>query len=178
MRTDERSNESIARIGELVRKTESLLDPAARAVAIDLVQAVMDLHASALERILELAARESPSGNLTGAMSSDDLVSGILVLHGLHPDDLETRVRRTLQKLRVYFDSRGAGIELIGFKGEALQLRFVGSRPGAGTAAKQLIEDAIYEAAPEIATLTIEGIEERQDAGFVPLSALAPVHNL
>jgi hypothetical protein len=78
------SKESIARIDELVGKVQALPDRAASALALELVKAVMDLHAEALDRMLEIA---SASPETLRTMGNDDLVSPVLVLHGLHPDD-------------------------------------------------------------------------------------------
>ena len=163
-----------ARIDELVRTTESLADPFARALAIDLVQAVMGLHATALSRILEIVS----AGGTLEAMAADDFVSSVLVLHGLHPDNLGTRVDRAIEKLRRFFDPRGAGITLLQADSELVRVRFTGARPGSGAAAKQVIEDVIYEAAPEIAALVIEGVDEQRESGFVPLTDLVPAQQV
>jgi len=159
----------IGRIEELVRRVESLPDPSARDAAVDLVQGVMGLHAAALERVLEIVAAQGREA--VAALADDDLISSVLCLHGLHPDDLPTRVRRAMDKLHRYFDSRGSGIVLLELNAESVRVRFTGTRPGSGPAAKQIIEETIYEAAPEIGTLIIEGVEER-DPGFVPLADL------
>jgi hypothetical protein len=96
----------------------------------------------------------------------------VLVLHGIHPDDFETRVARAIDKLEHFFDSRGAGIQVLEAAPELIRLRFNGSRPGSGPAARKTIEDAIYEAAPEVGELIVEGIEMQQEPGFVPLASL------
>jgi hypothetical protein len=164
------SKESIARIDQLVASVQALPDPSARAVAVELVQAVMSLHASALERMLEVVATSAPEA--VELFAADDLVSSVLVLHGLHPDDFETRLARAIDGLLRFFDSRGAGIEVLDAGPEAVRVRFTGSRPGAGAAARRVIEDAIYEAAPEVGELIVEGVEEEPEAGFVPLASL------
>jgi len=163
--------ESIARIEELVRRIESLPDPSARRAAVDLVQAVMGLHEAALARMLEVVAAAGNGAATMEAMAADDLISSVLCLHGVHPDDVETRLRRAIDKLHRYFDSRGAGIVLLEFNPELVRVRYTGTRAGSGAAAKQVIEETIYEAAPEIVNLVIEGTEER-DPGFVPLANL------
>jgi hypothetical protein len=154
-------------IEELVRKVETLPDGGA---AVELVQALMALHADAIARMLEIAG-----ANAVAAMAEDELVSSVLALHGLHPHDFETRVRRAIDKLQLHFDSRGAGIELLDVGSGMVRLRFTGSRPGSGAAAQRLIEDVLYEAAPEIEELVIEGVEQPRPPGFVPLSDLAAV---
>jgi hypothetical protein len=153
-----------ARIDELVQQVEALPDPAARALAIDLVQAVMSLHASALERILALAPEAAAT------IAADDLVASVLVLHGLHPDDFETRLARVIDKLQRFFDSRGAGIDVIEAGPDLVRVRFKGRRPGSGVAARKTIEDAISEAVPEVGGLIVEGTEG--EPGFVPLASL------
>ncbi len=159
-------------IDELVRKVESLRDPFARASALDLVQAVMDLHTKALDRILEIVSSTCDASTME-RIAADDLVSGVLAMHGLHPDDVETRLGRAFERLRRFFDSRGGGITVLEASGEVVRVRYDGTRPGSGAAAKQVIEDAISEAAPEVAQVVIEGVEEARQAGFVPLTDLA-----
>lgn len=159
------------RIDELIERVQSLPDPAARAAAVELLQAVMGLHAEAISRMLELAAQTAPG--IEHALAADESVSRMLVLHGLHPDDFDTRLRRAFAKLETHFDSRGARVELLDAAPELVRLRFHGKRPGAGAAARQIIENGIYEAVPELGALLIEGVdaEERRE-GFVPLSSL------
>lgn len=160
------SKESIARIDELVRKVEALPDPAGRALAVELVQAVMTLHAAALARIVQIAPEAVAS------IAADELVSSVLALHDLHPDSFETRFARVVDKLQRFFDTRGSGMEVLEASPDGVRVRFTGRRPGAGAAAKATIESAIYEAVPEIANLLVEGVEEENGPGFVPLSSL------
>lgn len=163
--------ESVSRIEELIRQAEALLDPAARRTAIELVQAVLQLHAEALDRILEVAS-SSGSRDVIETLAADDLVSSVLALHGLHPDSFDARIRRAMDKLRRHFDSRGSAIELLAAEPARVHVHFTGSRPGAGAAARRVIEDVLYEAAPEIESLVVDGADEPHEEGFVPLSAL------
>jgi hypothetical protein len=159
----------VAEIDELVRKVQQLPDPA-RTISVDLVQAVMNLHAAALERMLEVVAATAPA--TIEALAADELVSRVLVLHGLHPDDFTARLERALDRLQRHFDSRGARVEVLEAAPEVIRVRFTGNRPGAGAAARKLIEDVIYEATPEVGSLIVEGVEEEQPEGFVPLASL------
>jgi hypothetical protein len=164
------SNDPTARIDELVKKVQALADPAARALAVELVQAVMELHASALERAMEIVAASAP--DMVDALAADDTVSRVLVLHGLHPDGFETRVARAIDRLERHFDSRGAGITVLESGSDLVRVRFTGNRPGSGAAARQLIEDAIYDAAPEVGAVIVESAGEEPEPGFVPLASL------
>ncbi len=161
----------INRIDDLVQQLERLPDASARTLATELVNAVMALHAASLERILAIIAASAP--DTLRALAADDQVSPVLVLHGLHPDTFEMRLLRAVEKLQVFFDSRGAGIELLDAEPHLVRVRFTGRRAGAGAAARQLIESAIYEAVPEVEALVIEGATEEHEAGqFVPLASL------
>src|SRR5215468_10106442 len=88
------------RIEVLLQEVESYADPAAREHTRELVQAVLGLHGAGLERILETVA-EGESGLATiDALGRDDLAGSLLLLHGLHPVDVETRVRQALDRVR------------------------------------------------------------------------------
>ncbi len=164
------SKELIAKIDELVQATESQIDPHARATATELVQAVMALHSAAIAHMLELLEQSPDGPQITASMAADELVSSVLVLHGLHPDDAGTRVRRAFEKLRRHFDSRGGRIELLEVEPQVVRMRLSGRV--ATPANKSLVEDAIIQAAPEIETVIVEGIEIQHDVNFVPLAEL------
>ena len=164
------SGGSISQIDELVVKLNGLADPAARAVTVELLRAVMNLHAEAFERVLEIVAASAPE--IIAELGADELVSRVLALHGIHPHDFEVRFARAIDKLERFFDPRGAGIQVIEASPELIRIRFNGSRPGSGPTARKAIEDAIYEAVPEIGELIVEGIDVQQATGFVPLASL------
>ena len=102
------------RINALVGKIDALPDKAARASAVELLQEVMELHASVLDRMLELAAKAGDPGlALIDTYMRDPLISGLLVLYDLHPETLETRLARALDKVRPYLQSHGGDVELL-----------------------------------------------------------------
>src|ERR1700692_2182652 len=100
------------RVEKLAARLESSGDPEIRATALDLVQSVIELHGAALQRLID-SLRRTPAGQqvLSEALEND-LVSSMLLLHNLHPDDLETRVLRGIEKARPYLKSHGGGGEL------------------------------------------------------------------
>ena len=167
------SQQWIDRIEELVHRAESVDDPKLRGIAVDLLQAVLNFHAAGLERMLEIAAASGQTGEaIIDRIAADDLVSSVLLLHGLHPDDLETRVNRAIEKLRVMFRSRGGGISLVAIEETAVRVRFDADRAWSGAPVKASIEAAIYQAAPEITNIIVEGFQDPPAANFVPLSNL------
>jgi Fe-S cluster biogenesis protein NfuA len=81
-------------------------------------------------------------------------------LYGLHPLDLETRVRQALEQVRPYLQSHGGNVELLGVEGGIIRLRLQGSCHGCPSSAQTLkstIEEAIAEKAPDAAGLQVEG---------------------
>ncbi len=165
------SQQWIDKIEELVHRAESLVDPKCRSIAVDLLQAVLEFHAAGLERMMEIAAASGAPGDaILERIAADDLTSSVLLLHGLHPDDFETRVNRAVARLEESFGSRGASVSLISIDDGAVRLRFESGRAWAG--AKATIEKAIYQAAPEITSVIVEGFKEPVPVDFVPVSNL------
>jgi Fe-S cluster biogenesis protein NfuA len=170
--------EQTERIETLVQRVRDLPDENVRQTAMDLLQGVMDIHASVLERIMELTSQAGEAGDaLLQNFGNDPMISGLLVLYDLHPDDVETRVLRALDNVRPLLKSKGAVVELISFQQGVVDLRLTGSTHGcASTMAtlKTAVEQALYEAAPEVSAIHIEDPSQMQPAsGFVPLAKLA-----
>src|SRR6202162_5455555 len=91
--------DDMERIGGLVQEIESIADPAVRAATKGLVQSLMDLHGAALERALDIVAEAGDPGMaIIDRLGRDGLVSSVLILYGLHPEDLETRVVKAVDR--------------------------------------------------------------------------------
>jgi hypothetical protein len=157
-------------IESLIRQIEAPGDPNVRTAARELVQLVMELHGAGLERILEILRSAGDSGQLIlGSLGRDEMVSSLLVLYGLHPLSLEERLHQAIEKANRQMRSRDGKVELLGMEDGAVRLHLKAN--GHGPALKDIVEAAIWQAAPDIASLVIEGAEEKQ--GFVPLEMLA-----
>lgn len=164
------------KIEELIRKIERLPDPEARANAIALVQALMEFHSAGLERFMEIVADAGDPGyRIFDSFAGDDVVSSLLLLYGLHPLPLETRVTQALDKVRPYLDSHGGNVELLGITDGIVRLRMQGSCkscPSSSMTLKLAIEEAIYAAAPDVTSIEAEGVTEQpQRTGFVQLGS-------
>ena len=137
-------------------------DPDARSAAQELVRSVMELNTAGLERILQIAQRDGEAGRrLADQFTQDGLVASLLLLYGLHPVDLETRVRGALDKTRPYLKSHGGNVELLEIDDAGtVRLRLQGSCHGCPSSAmtlKNAIEQAIHEAAPDVAAIVVDG---------------------
>jgi Fe-S cluster biogenesis protein NfuA len=178
MAQDKALQDRIQRIGEIVEQLESATDPHTHAMAKELLESLMALHGAGLERILELAAGEGEAGNsIIRKCAKDELVSSLLVLYGLHPDDLRTRVTRALEKSRSKVESHGGSAELVSISEEGVvTLRLKVTSTGCGSSAsslKSMLEAAVQDAAPDAEGIVVEesgpGL---MPSGFVSLSQL------
>jgi Fe-S cluster biogenesis protein NfuA/nitrite reductase/ring-hydroxylating ferredoxin subunit len=169
----------IQRIEELIGKIETMADPDARASSLELVQSLMELHGAGLERMMEITAQTGEVGQaVIDAVARDELVGGLLLLYGLHPVALDARVMQALDKVRPYLHSHGGNVEILGIEDGVVRLRLQGSCkscPSSAMTLKLAIEEAIYEAAPDVVAIEAEGVAEPPVAaapGFVPLERL------
>ena len=166
----------VRRIGALVDEIETIADPAARASTRQLVQLVMEFHGLALDRTLEILADGGEAGmGFIEQLAREPVVSSLLVLYGLHPDSVESRVRKAVERLEPKLRRDNAVIELLGMEDGAVRIRVTPGGHACGSTTKAIqasIEDAIYEAAPDIASLTIEGLDLQPANGFVSLDKL------
>ena len=166
----------IQRIGGLVQEIESIADPSVRASTKQLVQLLMEFHGAGLDRALEITAKTGDPGlRLIDELGRDPLVSSLLVLYGLHPDDLETRVNRAVQQVRPKVQRNGGEVELLGIEDGVVRLRLgLTGHACASTGAtlQSMVEEAIYEAAPDIVSILVEGLEGKPAEGFVSLDKL------
>jgi Fe-S cluster biogenesis protein NfuA len=158
---------SIERIEGLVKTIEDLPDATARATAIALMQSLMDFHGDALDRLMEIVASRGASGyEIFDEFSTDEKVSSLLLLYGLHPDPMEKRVMRALETVRPDLQSHGGNVELIGIDEGVVRLRLKGSCSGCPSSLMTLkltIEQAILAMAPDVVAIETEDEEVSQN---------------
>ncbi|HEX4467134.1 MAG TPA: NifU family protein, partial [Solirubrobacteraceae bacterium] len=108
----------------------------------------------------------------------DELVSHLLLLHGLHPVPVEERVLGALQGVLPYLESHGGSVQLLGVEQGVAHLRMEGSCSGCPSSSMTLklaIEDAVFKAAPDIEEVRAEGaVEPVTDAGFLQIEMVKP----
>ena len=178
MAQDTALQKQIRRIGEIVEQLESTADPNARAIAKELLESLMALHGAGLERILELASEAGEAGEtIIQKCGRDQLVSSLLLLYGLHPEDLRTRLTRALDESRSYLESHAASAELVSIIGDgAVTLRLQLKSNGCGSSAasvKSTLEAAIQDAAPDATSIVVEEAGAALTrSGFVPVAQL------
>ena len=140
----------LEKIEEMLGAVESYPDRGMRETTRELVRQLLDFHRAGLARMIEL----SPNGE---KLAADPQVAPVLLLHGLHPEGLDVRVERALEKVRPYLGSHGGSVELVAIEEGRIRLRLQGSCNGCPSSAETLrttIEEAILAAAPDA-----EGVE-------------------
>jgi Fe-S cluster biogenesis protein NfuA len=177
MADDKEFQAKVERIGELVAALENIADAEARAGAKALVQLLLDLHAVGLERTLEVIAANLETGQqIIDDLGRDPFVSSLLILYGIHPLDLDSRILQAVERVQPQVQKGGGELDLVSSDGGVVRLRVQLAGHGCGSAGKtlkKLIEDALYEAAPDMVVLQVDGLEESAgSSGFVPLGKL------
>ena len=121
----------------------------------ELIQSLLDLHGTGLERILSVVYDSGIGGSaVIDELGRDQLVSGSCLLHGLHPLDLETRVRNAIEEVKPRLGLHGGSVELLGVSPEGrVQLKLQGNChecPSSRLTLRFSIEEALYAAAPDL----------------------------
>jgi Fe-S cluster biogenesis protein NfuA len=147
----------IRKIDVLAQNVNAAPDAPTRSSALELVQTIMEFHGQAIDRMMEIIADAGEAGwAIIDSFTRDELVANVLLLHGLHPDDLDTRVRGALETVRPYLNSHGGNVELVEIADGVVRLRLVGSCeacPSSAVTLKTAIEKAVLEAAPDVASI-------------------------
>jgi hypothetical protein len=163
------------RVEQALQSANNLPDDGARNAALALMQSLMDLHGKVLARMVELMSESDDSGRFVlEKMARDPLVCGLLVLYGMHPMPLKERVARAVEQLQSKLRKRQATAKLLGVDEGRIHVRIeAGSEEhGSPDAVREMVEQAIREAAPEAGEVVIEGA--LQKSGFVPIQMLQP----
>jgi hypothetical protein len=135
----------LERIGQLVDELEAGSDPASRALAKELLHAVMEVHRSGLDRIIELTRQSGAAGEgLIERFARDRQIRTILLAHDLHPTDAVTRVRDALQ-------AHNGAVDVLQLDHSAVRLRVNGP-----VSLVRTVEDSVREAAPDIESVIVE----------------------
>jgi Fe-S cluster biogenesis protein NfuA len=149
-------------------RVEELLDglrsgpPAAARAAEELVGLLVGLYGGGLAAIVELLREQGPAGAAAlTAMADDPRVEGLLLLHDLHPLDVDARIQRALDRVRPYLGSHAGGVQYLGVADGVARLRLEGSCDGcpSSTVTVELaIRGAVEDAAPEVTEVVVEGV--------------------
>jgi Fe-S cluster biogenesis protein NfuA len=167
-----------AEIREQARRIETCPDPTTRMAALQLLRSVMDLHQSALERMLAIIAENcAEPTTIIESFAQDPLIHSVLTLHDLHPHDLETRIARALAQLQPKLQRHKVEAKVISIADGAVRIFLEASSQHSSISAtlKSSVEQVLMDAAPD-AQITVETATDLKSS-FVPLDALRSADN-
>src|ERR1700716_3828309 len=153
------------RIEVLLGDLRSMASPEVGGKVEEVIGLLVELYGAGLERILEVVNEDADTaGPLLKRFTDDKFIESLLVLHGIHPVDVDTRIEAALDQARPYLGSppRG-GAELGGADDGGGHLKLGGSChgcPSSTVTVKLTLEQAIAEAAPEVIRVQVEGVAE------------------
>jgi hypothetical protein len=164
------------RLRQLEAQIEGLarsVEPAVCDTVREMVQTILDFHGAGLSRVMEIISQAGDPGRaIREACGRDGLAGSLLLLYGLHPLDLESRVRLALDGLAPVLRSHGCDVDLLGATEKAIVLRLVGTAnlpPGL----KSSLEQALHDVAPEVTSIEIESALAGADS-LIPLPLVGP----
>jgi Fe-S cluster biogenesis protein NfuA/nitrite reductase/ring-hydroxylating ferredoxin subunit len=156
--------ELLDRVQRLTAELDGLEDDRARALAEDLVGAVVAMYGDGLRRIIEVIGSARDAGaTILDELAQDGAVASLLLIHDLYPVSLEERVIEALDTVRPYMESHGGNVELLGIEQGVAQLALRGSCNGCAASRATLelaIKQALDEHAPDLVGLVVEGISD------------------
>lgn len=151
-----------ARIQRLLERIGSLPYPAAKELINECMEAVLAFYGAGLNRILQIVSEDGAEGRkVYRDLIHDDVIKGLLLIHDLHPLDLEARLREALDKVRPYLKSHGGNVELISLKNDIAKLRLQGTCESCASSSVTLelaIRHAIEQACPDLVHFEVEGV--------------------
>jgi Fe-S cluster biogenesis protein NfuA/nitrite reductase/ring-hydroxylating ferredoxin subunit len=174
-------NQAGSRIQELVEQLDALLDPAARTMFQECMESVLNFYGHGLSRVLQIAEEAEPEGRrFYNLIVHDSVLRGLLLIHDLHPADLETRLREALNSVRPYLESHGGNVEVVSLQEGVAQLKLQGTCKSCASSAVTLelaVKRAIEEDCPDLVRLEVEGLPEvRNINGDYPPRPSVKVH--
>jgi len=167
----------VRRVGDRIEEILGLLrsgDATGAAAAEELVGLLVGLYGDGLGHIVATLRDAGPAGaELLAEMTEDPLVESLLLLHDLHPLDVDTRIQRAPDRVRPYLGSHAGGVEYLGLTEQGTaRLRLEGSChgcPSSTVTVRLAIEDAVKDAAPEVGEVAVEGMTDPPPASPVLL---------
>ncbi len=160
------------KIEEFVRKIGELPDPATRHLLQECLESVLGFYGHGLARIMELLGGADEKSR--DMLLNDPGVRGLLLIHGLHPVPLETRLHEALAKVRPYMESHGGDVELLSLEDDFARLRLQGhckTCPSSAVTLELAVRAAIEEACPDLQGFEVEGIPKPEAFEHTPRAA-------
>jgi Fe-S cluster biogenesis protein NfuA/nitrite reductase/ring-hydroxylating ferredoxin subunit len=156
---------SVTQAGERIEQLLTALRArggTAAETAEELVRLLVGMYGEGLAAIMAVLAEGGEPGRaIIDRLAADPVVEGLLLLHGLHPLDVDARIQRALDQVRPYLGSHAGGVRYLGVTDGVARLRLEGSChgcPSSTVTVRLAIEGAVQDAAPEVTEVVVEGM--------------------
>ena len=159
----------LSRLDQLLEGLEATPGPATRP-AVEAVRLLTEIYGEALARVMDHA-----DAQLAEHLAEDELLGHLLVLHAIHPEPVERRAARAVERLRPAVQERGGDVEWAGADGAVGRVRLTagggcGSGCGGGTGdVTAAVREAVLAVAPELSAVEPEQVTP---PAFVPLTTI------
>jgi Fe-S cluster biogenesis protein NfuA len=154
------------KLQQLIQQAQELRDPVARALVHECLHSLLGFYGDGLARLLQVVQSCGPAGEyVLNQMIDDSSVKGLLLIHGLHPLDLPTRLNQAIEKIRPYMESHGGNVELLSLQNDFARLRLQGACktcPSSSITMELALRRAIEEACPDLMGFEVEGVQSPQ----------------
>ena len=156
-RETETLEQSLARLEKLTAALEGIADETGRQAARELLALVLDLHARSLARVITIIAASDDGAAILDKIVEDRALRAILLLHGLHPQNVEDRLQDVIARMQSQWSARGLHVSLMSVNEAFAMVQL--QRNGVAEPTDRLrleIENALTDAAPDIDDILIE----------------------
>jgi Fe-S cluster biogenesis protein NfuA len=155
--------EQSRKLQRLVEQAEQLRDPVARALMHECLHSLVSFYGDGLAQAMKVVQGCGPAGeHVYSQLVQDPVVRGLLLIHGLHPVDLPTRLKRAMEQVRPYMQSHGGNVELLSLENDRARFRLQGACktcPSSAVTMELALRRAIEEACPDLMGFEVEGAE-------------------
>jgi hypothetical protein len=137
-------------------------------LALAAVEILTEVYGEGLARVTDLAAQDS---GLRAGLTGDDLLRHLLLLHRIHPDPVDRRVRQGLDDLRPQLRSQSAEARLLAVRGGVATVSLSSHSCGCGgEALYELIREHLLTVAPELSGVDV--VAAKPPPALIPLAAV------
>jgi hypothetical protein len=167
-RLDNRAvHERLAALDEQLARLEVTPGPVGE-LALVAVSGLAEIYGQALARALDLA-----DAAVIERLVDDELIGHLLALHGIHPETVEARVGRVIERLKPALKARGTTLELAGIDHSVATMRVEVKGCASGLSdVGPVVRDAVLAAVPELTDVVTVPAERASSPTFVPLGSL------
>jgi Fe-S cluster biogenesis protein NfuA len=162
-------------IERLVREVEAITDAQLREKVVALVQSLLEFHRSGIQRLMQIISSEGDgAASLLEKIAGDQLVASLLTLYGSHPLSIESRVGQAIDGLNSHPMLHSCTVELLGISDLVVRLRLVQDKNchSSPQILRTAIQEALYEAAPDVEEIQFVEDAAPTSVSFVPLDSV------